>query len=625
MSTDKDLFISSELQDRTDSTNTIERVIPIKRSRLVRSPTPHTLSDHLSSDISEDSQNTHSTSSSVVTSSSAPTNISNQRIISANDTNITQVGDAYTRPIQCEKLSLFETIARRTPEDIELARVTKANTVANSLIGKPNPSSPPRTTPSLPSTQSLKRKSSAHQHDDNPPTSPQYLADVESESDSEDGSELVTLPLSDSHIPLPLPPHQLPRKKRRTSDSDNIVAVSDASIEDPQKLGTSSSQSMVTPESSARPNRKKSVWFDETKNSVFDYKRGSTIVLSFSDNSAIESNSDNDEDDDDDNEDDDDYDNKYEASQYDFQYGNSSLNTASNLLATSRWWSWSSFAPSGTSNRPILSDTEALPPSQLQDTSNSSSLPSMTMAMESIFRSQESLSQESLSQEDSSQGLSQEEQVNLQGLFMNIASSLDRIWTPSGLGRSFSSLSSASSSSNISVDQDTSLILFTSQPSSSLEAAESSSQEAPLLNDDSSRDVESRNTPQSQASVLKSDGKEQVVEATTLEEMDGEDTVMKEFLFDSLSPPNFDNLVGSQSKESRSDLHLQSLASSGSPSISPSPLPGHPSRAPIPNSSFKPPSLSRAASFSAKSSNQKALPTMLRREASTTALLDALL
>ncbi|KAF9173538.1 hypothetical protein BGX21_011509 [Mortierella sp. AD011] len=605
--------IPSEPQDHTNSSKAT--VPSIKKSRLVRSPTPHTLSDHLLSDIDEDSQSLQDvppTSSS----SSNFTNISNDATETANNS------DSF---IQYEKLSFFAIVARLTPEDLELARLTKANTMANRLIGKDEVSSSSKKTPSPPPSPStppkskpLKRKSLAT----SPHVQDEYMADNELENSSEDDSaslstsSTTSLP-SSSQLAPPLPPSQLPtsesdqflRKRRRVGRNHRHDTVTS---ENPQELDAAqlqvqheqSPQSEPGPSASketARPTQKKTVRFDETKNSVFGYRQGSTITFSISESDVVEdSNDGSDDDDNGDDDDDDDDDDEYEVNQNEAQSGPSPRN----FLSTSPWWAWSSFGASGASIRPTPSDLESVPQSQTSNVSTPPSSFTMSLTPESSFQSQENLSQESSCQ-NSSQELSQEEQASRQGLFMDIASSLDRLWSPSPLRRSLSSVSSVSSSSHTGMTQDLSFMSFNTRlpsPKPGLEVIEP-------------RDVSASTSVAATASTSNDS------QCPT----DGEDTIMmEESILGSLSPPKFDIDLESKKvprKGHRSRDPMFPKSTSASPSLSPS----HSSSSLTSKPSFKPPSLARAASFSANPSNRKAPPVKLRREASTTAVLDAFL
>ncbi|KAF9104340.1 hypothetical protein BGX27_010134 [Mortierella sp. AM989] len=692
MGTDGNSIIPSETQDNTYSTTTI-----IKR-KLTRSPTPHTLADHPSFAFNNDDQSEQDTpiSTSTLSSSSTPINTLSNTTTSGNDTTSNKGKD---RPIQQAQLSLFAIVAGLTPEDLELARLTKTNTKANSLIGRdsiPSPSKRALSSPSSPPTSKQRKRKSSTSYSqlpqDEPPSSPQYMADNESGSSSEEEeeddetSDSLPWPSNSPTLP-PSQPIKLHRKKRRIGRSGECTAdVPDLAIatEHSEEIGKQShdfhqNQSDVQGPLPSQPHsqsesksfnfnkvdetkQKKTVCFDETKNTVFDYQRGSSITLSFSENDTMEdSNSYNDSfyddsDDGDDGDDDDEYGDVKNDSQHRFSF----MNFSGGSLTSSPWWNWSSFTASGGSSYPALSDLEAPPPlNQTSDTSTS-----LGSFSQNSNLSQEGLSQENLSQE----GLSQESQASRQGLFMNIASSLDRLWSPSRLRPSFSSMSSTSSSSSTSVDHDASPMSFTSQHSSSSTAMRgSSSLKIPMLKRqpsesgmgigeqrDNSNTISERSFGISQCQESTAEGNEDTkssnLNAGSLASMadntmalvseepqnllDGEDTIMKEPSQDLLlqqarrvqlsSPSKFDVAMGSERKLQRESRYSRNHTAPKSTPTSSSSPPLLTSQALTPKPKFSPPRLARATSFSVASPNQKA-PPMLRREASTTAVLDAFL
>ncbi|KAF9437702.1 hypothetical protein BGZ76_011547 [Entomortierella beljakovae] len=594
MSTDKNTFILKELKDKDNppsfkptatATNT--------KPRLVRSPTPHTLVDHSSlivpDDLQEELGNSFGLPLNLSFGSTADSARDNTAQVGGN-ANVAQTNDDTSKLDHHQKLSIFATIAKLTAEDIEIARCTKANTKANSMIGKlTRLEVASSSVSSHQESRQLKRKSFSL---DSSKENYSISSDNESES-SEDNIESDSLPSSFKSQDL------------RHQNQDLKTGLD-----------------CLSSESTLEPKKKKTVRFDERNNTVFTYRRGSTISFSFSENELMSGSNGGDEefsDDDDDDDDDDDF--SYEYDDDDLandrnQSWHSFLDSSGRLLASSPWRFWSSLTAPDAANHPAI--LSATPGFQVQNPIMPSLLssPLMGPSTESNLLSQESISQEALSQENLSQELFSRDQIDNRGLFMNIASSLDRLLSPSYLRLSPSPTPSIDS--NLDRDENNAVSeIYPSRSSSPTAQQGSSLPPATFLEQSSKPETSVNHDGQETPSTTRVTGGESQCSLTD-EDVVMEEDPQLESLFKRvdqvrlMSPPKFNSSAASStSRHSRSTSIAR--ANPRPPILSPS----------TSKPSFKPPRLARSTSFSATSS-QKA-PPLLRREASTTSILDAFL
>ncbi|KAI1310000.1 hypothetical protein EDD11_003918 [Mortierella claussenii] len=661
-----------------------------KKRKLTRSPTPHTLCDMLAYDDDdengdddneddEDSFNkgaiytiaqTASSSAPVSSSTSSPSSstssASSVASLFAPSTHATTSVDSNSMPFRPAKMSFFASLTGLTPEGVELARITRANTKANSLIGRSvccaqstsSPSRLPRrsilsptpslsTQPTLPPAELQQRSQStmimpALLLRDAPSASPQYMADDEleinnlmdeDESPSRSSFQDPSLSRSSSAGPcqVPLQPSRAqlsqsaePEVERCRQKRRRIVGG-----EGGNELHAGAAQELDTPQSRIEPicaagvqptllavanSLTKTVRFDESKNAIFGYQRGSTIALSFSDDNLMaatrdECNSEEDSDAD-----------YSEPDQYDVQHGYTRMDSSRRSLVSAPWWTWAaSLVSPEVSDKPVLSDLQFTVP----DTKTASSTAALSR--------------------ENSEGVSQSSNQTSpratpsQETFTNVASSLDRLWSPPRSQMSFKAISSsrepkASSSSPASPSSLLSSLSPTSCPLGS-------SRKVPLLKRQSSmslihsahpNEISLAHTLSASGALAMSDSNLQRKFSCQATMQDGDtaigvvpplDPLMEQVGRVCLMTSNYrSGNRGSTDKnnaESRAERFQKFYGRSAVVTEQPSsPQISSASGAPT---AFTPPRMTRAASFAVP---RQTPPPLLRREASTTALMD---
>ncbi|KAG0224503.1 hypothetical protein BGX31_007986 [Mortierella sp. GBA43] len=586
-------------------------------------------------------------------------------------------------------------------EELELALLTKANTRANSLVRKIDVSVSAASEESLPSGSTISPGhiiSSSSSPPSRPissfalkdsPSSPQYMADNELEDETGDEAGSESSQSSKNESPSLLPQPTMPkldhhRKKRRrishglheeqgnmhaepvhssqdvitgeisvstlcyraddlesSSSSLSSISLLSPSLNPSEQDGVQSSASTELYSPVLAP--KKTVRFDESRNIIFGYDRGSTIALSQT--SAKEACIKDDEDD----EELEDMD--YGSQLDDIGYGYGDGITDSVMSSPSRWI-WSSANVSGASIEPIPSDLEA---------TSTPCQPTLILHPDESGTNADIVSDGMVSEEsnNSSFEFSQSSQLDT---FMNIASSLDRMWSPSratSAKRSSSTLSSVTSPSPLASTSRSSFnphripTLKRQSSMSVIENADSS--------ESSGRDTPNEQSPQIQCQGPSHKAADEDTEPTVTEEaavtqagVTGsspdmlesqarqEDINMQEEPpLDALlqqvdrvrlmsPPPKISasderrvvrGVIRSRDREGlgRSHAHpyrRRTPAAEGASAATASTTSGS-------SGPFVPPRLARASSFSVARPTARA-PPILRREASTTALMDTL-
>ncbi|KAI8345919.1 hypothetical protein B0O80DRAFT_263414 [Mortierella sp. GBAus27b] len=395
MGTDN-VFPSASSQDSTALLSTSPTLSSPRKRRLTRSPTPHALADHalLSSDDDPLSFHTKPRSRRYPSDPDTP--------IATDDTSPDQGAFASAR------MNLFATLTGMGSEELELALLTKANTRANSLVRKIDVSVSAASEESLPSDQRY-HQAISYRHHHHRPLGPfrrlhskiHHLAhstwptmSLKTKTGDEAGSESSQSSKNESPSLLPQPtmPKLDHHRKKRRRISHGLHEEQGNMHAEP----VHSSQDVITGEiirvNALLPGRrsrvkfvlvvvhilavsilesirtrwrsiigstelyspvlapKKTVRFDESRNIIFGYDRGSTIALSQT--SAKEACIKDDEDD----EELEDMD--YGSQLDDIGYGYGDGITDSVMSSPSRWI-WSSANVSGASIEPIPSDLEA--------------------------------------------------------------------------------------------------------------------------------------------------------------------------------------------------------------------------------------------------------------------------
>ncbi|KAF9918329.1 hypothetical protein BX616_009344 [Lobosporangium transversale] len=436
---------------------------PSKKRRLTRSPTPHALADCPSITVLDNSDNIDANSSS---NRGISDNNNNNQITSCKSpassssltSTIAESIKTSSNMSQSAGLSLFDSLAGLTPEAVELARATRENTKANSLIGRPEFwSSPFRRSDSKsvrnasPLTQSnssgphlklsaysIMRHSSAITND-SPRTPPNNVLYMDSDDMLDDQDETLADPsVADSPTSLPLSSEpsdtsllssqefdadiEFHTKKRRISGQDNTsphsLPYTQPSVSPPQTQFQQQSPKPSFSENKESPVTsplKKTVRFDDSKNSIFGYEHGSTIISS-KENNALEYCSDSDYTEDERDED-------LEVDQYNPQHhmhhGKACVGPDDQYPNPPPWWSWSSLLiVPGLSSQPTQANIDASSHSAqgTRRTAGSNTSPSTSTAT-----NENALNLSQTSQSDNFN--------SNHNTFLNIASSLDRLWS----------------------------------------------------------------------------------------------------------------------------------------------------------------------------------------------------
>ncbi|KAF9365062.1 hypothetical protein BGX34_011551 [Mortierella sp. NVP85] len=392
---------------------------------------------------------------------------------------------------------------------------------------------------------------------------------------------------------------------------------------------------------------RKNVRFDESRNTVFGYDRGSAIMLSQASNDDRPSCSF--EDDDEDQEEILDY--GFDQNDIGYEEDGTSDNVmsspSSSLTLPSRW-AWSSMVMAGGSCEPIPSDLEA------------AVSPGTTRMLQSDRDStKDTGALQGGTVEESGYSSSQSSQFS-QETFLNIASSLDRLWSPSrtplstisGLKRSASSLSSTTSSSPLAstsrapsgphklpvLKRQSSMSVIDNAESSESSGHETPHQQSPaLLRRQGSFNKEA--APEDAKAVSSQPSEKLQIQAEkddmAMQEEPPVDSLSKQVdRVRLMSPP----LTGERRVVRGMVRNREGLGRTfAHPYKRRAPVDEDPSTvatgttgaataassSSVSSTPFMPPRLARAASFSvARQPNNK--PPMLRREASTTALMDTL-
>ncbi|KAF9121038.1 hypothetical protein BGW39_010905 [Mortierella sp. 14UC] len=572
--------------------------------------------------------------------------------------------------------TLFAALAKMTPEEVELIRLTKANTAANKLISA-SPAAvkgnSPMSTESSESTVTtmtthsptidatlpnlLPRRSPSSQRQRemslSPPSPPSPLAlaeegvsnrtspdatyshrdtsdkspDARSPPPSTNGSERGSSPTSSSSSLSPVPssfqlspsPDSSPRRKKRSRLGLHLPSSTSITLP-PSALSWSRK-----PKSPSSPS--KSVQIDESKNMVFSYPSGSTIVafLPLADGGFSWQDS-PDYDQDDDHEDP-----IHKNDKTSVKHGRD-VGASSASSSTSPWWPWTSVATSS----PNSSQSGTFDNNTIQESSSLSPPQSWTPEAGGGSGSLDSTLGDSMN--------------GANNTFMNIASSLDRLWSPPLLRRTFSEVSSgAGAGSNRRGSQSSSAVRSgpggkesgglpripilrrqASMPSLERELSE----ENPFLDPPiwSPAPSQSQESEQKTAEVVESNSPSSIPaiqELAPAAESEYQEVDMTEVQPEvqvntpqalSASTTTTATTPTPSSKSSRSVIRRRDTRQSH-----------HPYRRPVPSSNTSqdaallslPAQFRRAASFNGTTSTPVAQP-VLRREASTTAYMDTL-
>ncbi|KAI8599699.1 hypothetical protein EDD21DRAFT_379150 [Dissophora ornata] len=469
------------------------------------------------------------------------------------------------------------------------------------------------------------------------PTSPLYMADneLESESENEGSSDSFTalstrspslspqlsLPEFDQHRmkrrradpngrhtdesnmrqlhvePLPVQdqvvsgsPHC--HQNSRAEDTDNHYLSSPSSTPSTSLL-LSLSQHTDPSDSFSVLKPKKTVRFDETKNAVFGYQRGSTIALPNAEHDNEET----------------DYDEMWRE---DPSNTNRHSGHGHSLTPLSRW---SSMATSKMSGEPTLSDLEAASPIQIHKANQlgpAADEARSTREAESIMKECDPTSSDQTDQRLSC---------------TNTASNLERLWSPPRAKKSFSDASAAKFMSNTSPPSSSDTPGFTGPRMIPLLRRQHSMplmdtlESREMFNLEESRPLNRRGS-RIEETFAKSDLESVIAPHVSQRQSGDQDIVMCEEPQRAdwahlISPPK--RLAGGARGPVRNRKVAGRYQHPYRRPIMPVLDPVLPASTSSPPSAFSPPKLVRSASFTV--TRQKA-PPLLRRKASTTALMD---
>ncbi|KAF9960758.1 hypothetical protein BGZ65_011739 [Modicella reniformis] len=376
-------------------------------------------------------------------------------------------------------------------------------------------------------------------------------------------------------------------------DHYNLFATKPATTAK-QQGDLSNKRTPSSTEPSSPVKARKSVRFDESKNTVFAYELGSAIVLSFTNDEITCSENTQD----------------YED-QNDTGYEDE---PSVNFMSPPPWWTWSSVATLDEASESTPSDPEATVDPDLSDIGVDTSSAETTI-------------------EEGSFSYSESSQSSQHETFKNIASSLDRLWPPS----------QSQASSGVPIAKRTKPVLPVVTSSSPL-AVTSSPHKVPVLRRQSSMsviesvdasEISSLETPEHPSALARCRGsliKECTTENNAMpqNQVESEDISMLEPPLDSLPQRVQVPLMsrpGTPAVGEKRNVKgvIRSREREASGRTLAHPYKRRTQTAPIPSSSSPSPftpRLARVSSFSVR--RTPPTPPMLRREASTTALMDTL-